>query len=187
MVIQIREKDVNELQKKLKDMKTDLNKIAYLESALKQNFTFEIKRFIWGCLSELYEKKAMYEKAGKAMSNKAGAEVSFRDKIESYLRAGEFFAKAGKIEDSEEMFIRALRNANFEQKSMISLARKNIYFISAEDLEKKAKNASACKFYEKLIQMNLDDIEKKQVKEKLLKTYKALGKFREAKLLEGIK
>ena len=61
-----------------------------------------------------------------------------------------------------------------------------MYLISAQELERKGKKASAVKFYEKLIKMNLDDIEKLEIKHKLLDTYTALGKFREARLLEGL-
>jgi len=63
------------------------------------------------------------------------------------------------------------------------LARKNIYLVLAEGLEAEGKRAGAVKFYEKLIKMNLDDIEKGKIKVKLLGMYNALGLFREAKLL----
>jgi len=120
------------------------------------------------------------------MANKAGMEITFRDKIESYLAAAELYAKVGRVDDADEMFIRATRDANIEQKARIKLARKNIYLVSAQRLEKKGKKASAAKFYEKLVKMNLDNEEKNEIKEKLISTYNALGLFREAKLLEGI-
>ena len=187
MVVQVRESSIEGMAEKLKGMKTELNKIVYLESALKvKGFTYEIKRFLWGTLFELYEVRGMYDKAGKVLANKAGAEVTFRDQIESYLKAGELFAKAGKVEDAEEMFFRAGRNANFEQKQRVKLAMRNIFLVSAKALEKKGRKASALKFYERLIKLNLDELEKTEIKEKLLKTYRALGKFREAKLLEGV-
>ncbi len=186
MVIQVREKTIEEIEKRLAKEKTDLNKINYLESGLKQNFTFEIKRFIWGKLVELYEARGMLEKAGFAMANKAGTEISFREKIESYLKAAELYAKCGKIENAEEMFVRALRNANLEQKQRIKLARKNIFFASAKEMEKKGKKAATLKFYEKLIQMDLNEIEKKEVKSKLIEIYKKLGRFSDAKLVEKL-
>jgi hypothetical protein len=68
----------------------------------------------------------------------------------------------------------------------VKLARKNIYLLSAKELENKGRKASAVKFYEKLIKMNLEDIEKTVIKEKLMGTYKSLGMFREMRLLEGI-
>lgn len=186
MGIQIRERTIEEIEAKIALMTTSLNKIAYLESALKEGFTFDIKQQLWKILAELYEERRMFDKAGKAMMNKAVIDFTFKDKIESYLSAAELYAKAGRVDDAENMFVRAMRDASEEQKQKIRLARKNIYFVSAQDLEKRFKKASALKFYEILIKMPLDDIEKNSVKEKLIKTYHALGRFNDARLLEGV-
>ncbi|MFH1290418.1 MAG: hypothetical protein ABIH92_03350 [Nanoarchaeota archaeon] len=184
MVVQVRENTIEEIEKKLGEMDTDLNKINYLESVLKSaSFSFEIKRFLWNELSELYENRKMFEKSAKAMANKAGMEIMFKDKIDSYVTAAELFSRVGKVDDADEMFVRAMRDANGEQKTKVKLARKNIYVIAAQELESKGRRASAVKFYEKLIKMNLEDIEKAEIKRKLLATYKSLGLFREAKLL----
>ena len=43
------------------------------------------------------------------------------------------------------------------------LSRKNIYLLSAKELEDKGKKASAVKFYEKLIKMDLEEIEKNEI------------------------
>ncbi len=178
---------MEEIQEKLAEMQTVLNKISYLESALRETgFSFEIKRFLWGELAELYSERKMYERAARAMANKASVEVTFREKVDSYVTAAELYARLGKVDDSDEMFLRASRDATNEQKSKIRLARKNIFMVFAKELEDKGKRASAVKFYEKLIKMNLDESEKSKIKEKLLSTYKALGMFREAKLAEGI-
>lgn len=187
MATQVKERTIEEIEEKLLEMNTALNKVDYLESALNiAGFSFEIKRFIWNELAQLYEERKMFERAARAMSNKAGMEVTFKDKIDSYVTAAELFSRIGKVDDADEMFVRAARDANAEQKNKVKLARKNIYLIAAKDLESKGKKASAVKFYEKLIKMNLEEVEKEEIKEKLLTTYKALGLFREAKLLEGI-
>ncbi len=187
MIIRVKEKTIEEIKEKISGIRTSLNKIFYLESALrKRDFTFEVKRFICKELADLYGEQKMFEKAGKIMSNKAGMEITFMGKIDSYIIAADFFSKAGRVGEAEEMFTRAGREANSEQKSRIALAKQNIYFICAHDLEKKGKKTTALKFYEKLIKTNLDEIEKKEIKEKLLSIYRALGHFREAKLLEGI-
>jgi tetratricopeptide (TPR) repeat protein len=187
MTIQIRERTVGEIDLKVESMQTPLNKIAYLESALKESgFTFEVKRFILLKLVELYEGRKMFEKAGKAMANKAGMDISFPDKIESYLRAAELFAKSGRVDEADEMFVRALRDANDVQRQKIKLARKNIFKINADELEKRGKRVGAVKFYEKLVKMNLDDIEKEEIKRKLVDTYRAMGRFRDAELIGGM-
>tara|TARA_Y100000310_G_scaffold118516_1_gene117391 strand:+ start:3167 stop:3730 length:564 start_codon:yes stop_codon:yes gene_type:complete len=187
MGINIRETTVEEIEFKLNEMRTPLNKIAYLESALLESgFSFEIKRFIWAKLSELYEDRKMYEKAGKAEANKAGVEVTRADKIESYLKAGEYFAKAGHVGEADNMFVRASRDAGDSDKAKVRLARKNIFLVNAQELEKQGKKVSAVKFYEKLIKMNLPDMEKQEIKNRLIDIYRATGRFKDAELIANI-
>jgi tetratricopeptide (TPR) repeat protein len=184
MAIQVRESTIEEIKAKLSGMNTALNKIMYLESALAiSGFSYDIKRFLWAELAELYEERKMFDKAGKAMSNKAGVEVVIRDKMNSYIVAADLFSRAGRVDDADSMFVRALRDVDAESKLKIKLARKNIYSVAAEDLEKKGKKASAVKFYEKLIKMKINEDEKSAIRAKLISTYNALGMFREAKLL----
>ena len=187
MVVQIRENNIEEIEEKLAEMNTDLNKINYLESALKESgFSFEIKRFLWKELAGLYEQRKMFERAARAMANKAGVEVMAKDKVNSYVTAAELFSKLGKVEDADDMFLRASRDSTETQRMKVRLARKNIYLVSAQELESKGKKASAVKFYEKLIKMKIEEVEKVEIKMKLISTYNALGMFREAKLLEGV-
>ena len=184
MDIPIREHTLEAIEDRLNSMNTALNKINYLESALTTpGFSFELKRFLWGRLSELYIERKMFERAAKAMSNKAAVDVEPKERINSYIDAAEYYSKAGKVRDADEMFSRAIRDANPEAKTMIKLARKNIYLTIASELDRRGRKASAVKFYEKLIKMNLEDIEKQDVKAKLIATYNAIGMFREARLL----
>ena len=187
MIVNVREKNIEEIKEKLRSINTDLNKIGYMESAVREpGFSFEIKRFLWGNLSELYQRRKMLERAAKAMANKAGVEITIKDKVESYLVAGELYARLGKIEDADEMFTRAGRDASFEIKEKVRLARKNIYRVCAKELEKSGKRAGTIRYYERLIKMDLENIEKEEIKRKLLSTYQSLGMFREAKLLEKV-
>ena len=184
MGIPIREHTLEAIEDRLNSMNTTLNKINYLESALTTpGFTFELKRFLWGKLSDLYTERKMFERAAKAQANKAGVDVGMRERTDSYINAAELYSKAGKVHDSEDMFHRAVRDSAPEVKVRVELARKNIYMAIASELERRGRKASAVKFYEILIKMNLEDIEKKDVKGKLIATYNAIGMFREAKAL----
>jgi len=186
MAVQVRERTLDEIKKKLVEMNTDLNKITYIESALKETgFSFEIKRFLWGELAKHYVGRKMFEKAARAQANKASMEITMRDKMESYILSAEYFAKVGKIDICEDMFVRAGRDVTGEQNARVKLARRNIYFACAKELEDTGKRASAVKFYEKLMKMELDGLERAMIKDKLIKTYNALGLFREAKMLDG--
>lgn len=187
MTVQVREKTVAEIKEKLRGMLTSFNKISYLESAIGDRAsTFEVKRFLWKTLGELYEDQKLWDKAAKAYENGAGIDITYKDKIENYLKAAELYSKVGRIDEAEQMFVRAMREANDAQRVNIKLARKNIYMLAAQDLDKKGKKGNAMRFYEHLIKMNLDELDKRQVKEKLLAIYKSLGKFNDAKLIEGM-
>ncbi|HDL02296.1 MAG TPA: hypothetical protein ENH20_00505 [Candidatus Pacearchaeota archaeon] len=184
MVIQVREKTIEEMEVKLGSMGTALNQINYLESALGVvGGSFEIKRFIWGELARLYEERKMFERAARALGNLASMEPMFRERMDSYVMAAEMYCRVGKSVDADEMFSRAARDARDVDKRKIVLARKNVYFGFARDLEKRGKRASAVKFYERLAKMRLDDVEREEVLGKLKVSYKALGMFREARLL----
>ena len=184
MTVQVREKTIEEMRVKLGSINTALNKIIYLESALKAvGGSFEIKRFVWGELAGLYEERKMFERAARALGNLASMEPMFRERMDSYVMAAEMFCRIGKISDADEMFVRATRDVAGDGKGKVMLARKNVYFGFARELEKKGKRASAVKFYEKLIKMRLEDVERDEVLEKLRMSYRALGMFREARLL----
>lgn len=184
MIIQVRERTIEEMEVKLSSMATALNKITYLESALKVvNGSFDIKRFIWSELALLYEERKMFDGAARALGNLASMEPMFKDRMDSYVMAAEMFCRIGKIADAEDMFTRVVRNAGKVDRERVILARKNVYFGFARELEEKGKRASAVKFYEQLIKMRLETIEKEEVIEKLKVSYKALGMFREARLL----
>lgn len=188
MGMPIREHTIEQIEERLNSMNTTLNKINYLESAINvAGFGFEIKKFILKNLADLYDDRKMYDRAARAMLNKAGVEASVREKMDSYMRAAEFYAKSGRVEDADEMFIRAMKDASMEQKQQIKLARKNIYMEFAKDLEAKGRKASSVKFYEKLIKIKLDESERIEIVKKLISIYKALGMFREARMLEGSK
>jgi tetratricopeptide (TPR) repeat protein len=185
MVVQVREKTIEDMETKLDSMGTALNKIVYLESALKAGIAanFEIKRFIWGELARMYEERKMFERAARALGNLAALEPMFRERMDSYVMAAELFCRLGKINDAEDMFVRAGRDVVGNGKAKVMLARKNVYLSAARELESKGKRASAVKFYEKLVKMKLEDIERGDILEKLRVLYKALGMFREARLL----
>lgn len=185
-MVQVKERNFQDVKSKFDTLATDLNKMEYLESAIKMSdCTIDVKKFAFTNLAELYLRRMMYDKAAKAMYAKAGYETTYREKIDSYLKAGEYNAKAGNIIGADDMFLRAVREGNSEQQPKILLARKNIYMAVAAEQEKKARMSHAVKFYEHLLTMKLDDLEKSLVKKKLIDHYKRVGRFNDAKAVEN--
>ncbi|MEM4719688.1 MAG: hypothetical protein QXG18_02395 [Candidatus Pacearchaeota archaeon] len=180
-MINVKEKNLEEIQEKLKNIKTNLNKAEYLESALKKNISLELNRFILKSLTQIYEEEKLYEKAAKAYSQKSRFDHTFKEKISDLLKAADNFCKALKIEEAEQMYLSAYREANEKEKKEILEIRKNNYFKYGQMFEDLKKKSSAVKFYEKLFSMQLENNEKEKVREKLIKIYVALGKLKEAK------
>jgi tetratricopeptide (TPR) repeat protein len=183
----VQEKTKEEIERRLSTMLTDLSKVEYLESAIKEDFSPDVKRFLWKTIADIYEVRGMFEKSAKAFFNKAGLDVVLREKFEDYVKAGELYARAGKPDMAEEMFVVAMRDANAEQRTKIRLAIKNIFMVCAENFERIKRRITALQLYEHLIKLpNLEEIEKQKVKQKLISIYNSLGKFREGKMAEGL-
>jgi tetratricopeptide (TPR) repeat protein len=184
--MEVKERTKEQMQSKLDSM-GDLNKANYLEEAFKIAQTYDLKNFILANLSDLYERRKMFDKAAKAMSVKARIEFNAKDKAESYLKAIELYIKAENLNNADYIYTNALRELNDLEGQKIRLAMKNLLFVNAEDLERRGKRTGATMLYEKLLRTgNLSLEEKKTIKEKLARTYKALGKFKEAQIVEGI-
>lgn len=185
-MIRVQENTLQEIEEKFNSIRTDLIKLEYLESVLKKgDISIEIKRFAYSNIAELYESRLMFDKAGHAMSMLAGYQTTYREKIDSDINAAEYFARGMKIMLAEDMFLRAMRESNVEQKKKVEMARKNIFMAVAKELESKRKMNYAAKFYEHLLTLKLDELDKELVKGKLVEYYKRIGKFNDAKIVEN--
>ena len=184
MVIRVAEKSLKEVEERLQKIGTPLIQIQYLESVLSKSFLdLESKRVLWKKLADLYSSRKMFEKAAKALIKKASIEITQSQKADDYITSAEYYVKIGKIQDSEHLFFKALRDCP-DKRQTIRLARKNIYSAYAKIFEREMKKTSAMKLYEQLLKTDLEEIEKKEVKKKLKQLYLSLGMFREARLID---
>jgi len=184
MEIRVKEKTLKEFEEKIKSMTNDLSRISYMDSALKENVTFDVKRFLYTKLAEVFSSRKMFDRAALAVANKIAITTTFREKIETYLQAGELFTKAGRVIDAEHMFNKAMGEANTTEKQMIKNKMKEVFLREAQELDRLGKKASSVVFYEQLLRGSLDPKERQDINQKLLPVYKALGKISEARALE---
>ena len=185
-MIRIGEHNFQEVKARFDSLSTDLIKMEYLESVLKMNeFGMDVRKFVFFNLGDLYAKRLMYEKAAKAFYSKSGFDSTYREKIDSLMKAGEQFARAGNLISAEDMFARATREANGDQKKSIEVGKIQIFVKIAEEFEKKARMTNAVKFYEELLKMKVSDSDKAKIKAKLIDYYKRMGKFVDAKMVES--
>jgi len=179
MTTKVEEQTKPEIEKKL-GMMSDFLKIEYLENCLKQQTLMDVRKFVHQELSKLYEKKAMYFEAAKNMERAAELAVTFKDKMQDYLKEAELFIKAARYDHADDAVSKALACGNASEKDGMKQAIKLLYMKQAEVYEKAMRNNNAAKIYEKLFSFSfLSETEKAMIKEKLYFLYQKLGKVSE--------
>jgi len=159
--------------------KGDYVQIDYLSRILERKLHRDTKKFIYLKLIEIYEKKAMLNDVAKMYEGIAGISIAFSEQIKNYLKATEYYIKAGFFDKADYSMRRALNEANSVEREEINFAVKDFYKKQAEEYERKLKRNSAVRIYEKLLEMNISDLERREIKEKLMDLYEKLGKLKE--------
>lgn len=170
-----------ELEKGLEE-RSDFLKIEYLERSLRESPSIDVKKFIFEKLAELYEKKKMFLEAGKNLSKIADISITFREKIDFFIREIELYIRASKYDLAREGMKKALGIASMAQRREIKEVIKQIYLRQLEVYEQEERRSHAVKIYEILLDL-AEEYEKKEIIEKLLVLYDKLGEIKKARLL----
>ena len=157
--------------------KGDFVQIDYLGRFLKENPPLAVKKFAYTKLAELYQNKAMFSAAAKMYDNLAILSIAFSEKIGHYVKETEMYIKSGEFINADEAMKKALGDSNASQRSEINFSVKDFYKRQAETYEKELRRGSAVKIYEKMLEMNISDSERAEIKGKLSALYAKLGKF----------
>lgn len=175
----VKERNRREIEERLKGM-GDYVKIDYLASCLKQQLDFDSRKFVLLELSDAYESKRMFTDAGKLMQNAAAINTTIAGQITDYVRAGNLFVRGGNFDEADSVFDRALALCvNEGQRRDVKKTKKSLYKSQAEFYITTDKRKNAMIAHEKLLSLDLDSQEKKEVQEKLLTLYEKLGKIRD--------
>ncbi len=173
-----KEMTILEIKKELEG-KGDFVQIDQLTRLVKEKVRPDVRRFIHQRLGEIYESKGMLVDAAKMFNNVANASMSFNEKKSFHLKEAELYILAGKFEDVDEAIKKAVREASAPERAEILLTVKEFYKKQAEIFEFNRRKNHAAKIYEKLLAMDISNIEKKEIKKKLLELYENLGKIKE--------
>ena len=173
----------SEIEKEIEGKGTFVQ-IDWLSRFLKEPLTMDMKKFIFLKLAEVYERINMFKEAAKMYENMSGLSLTFVEKIKHHMKSVEAYIKAGDVAGSEEAMKKAMSEANTMQREEIYQQALRLYKTQAETFEKNNKRANAVPLYEKLLEMRISEIEKKEIKEKLHQLYENLGKIRELRSLE---
>jgi len=175
-----------DIENKLKTIGGDMLKMEYLENCLKQNQTFDVKKFLHVKVADLYERRLMLNDAIKNIDAAAEIAVTFREKIDLYKKEIELAIRHGSYDAAEASFKKAIAAASSTERDDIRKYLKNVYFARANELEKMQKNNNAIKIYERLLIFGfVSEEEKKQINAKLAVLYGRVGKIQESMRLGG--
>ncbi len=153
--------------------------IDHLNKLLEQKLHRDTKKFVYLKLIEIYNKKHMLNDVAKMYEGFAGICIAFSEQIKNYLKATEYYIRAGFFDKADYSMRRALNDANAVERNEINFAVKDFYKRLAENYERELKRNNATKIYEKLLEMGITDEERKEIKERLMELYEKLGKLKE--------
>ena len=159
--------------------KGDFVQMDYLNKLLKQKIHRDTKKFICLKLIEIYNKKNMFNDVAKMYEAIASISIAFSEQIRNNLKATEYYIRAGFFDKADYSMRKALNEASAVERNEINFIAKDLYKRQAEEYERTLKRNHAAKIYEKLLEMNITDEERKEIKEKLMELYEKLGKFKE--------
>jgi tetratricopeptide (TPR) repeat protein len=159
--------------------KGEFVQIDMLNTLLHQKLHRDTKKFIYMKLIDIYDKRHMYNDAAKMYEGLASICIAFSEQIKNYLKATEYYIRAGFFDKADYSMRKALNEANSVERNEINFTVKDFYKKLAEDYEIELKRNSAARIYEKLLEMGITDEERKEIKEKLMELYEKLGKLKE--------
>lgn len=174
----------------LEDVKKEIDKkgeyvqIERLNKILGQKTSQNVKKFAFMRLAEIYEKKIMYSDAAVMCHNLSMYSSDSAERNRYHMKEAELYLKAGKPEMAEETMKKAMCKANPREIASIIDTMKELYKAQAIVCEKNKRKSQALEIYDKILRMDISDMEKRDIKKKMLELYDGLGRVRDYLNLE---
>lgn len=176
----------SEVEEKLRG-KGSFVQLEYLTSLMKKELPLDVKKFVGLKLAEIYENTNMFSDAAQIYETLAMISVKSSERVDFYVKETQAYIKSDSFERADTAMRKALAESNSTEKENIQKIIKSFYLSLAQDYEKKLRKSHAIKVYEKLMNMKISEVEKTQIKEKLMELYEKLGKINDMKKMQGIK
>jgi len=167
-----------EIEKELSN-KGDYVLIDNMTRFLKENLPLDIKRFVYLKLVAVYERRSMFSEAAAVYDKLIELSLTPQDKVNYRTKATECYVKSGFYDKADLSMKNLSSEAKVGERAKISLSMKDFYLKQAQLYEKEKRRARAIQAYQKILEMNLLDIEKNEINKKLLVLYKETGMIRE--------
>jgi len=171
------ENSKSEIADKLKKL-SDFSRIDYLERCLMEKKDLFIKTFCHHKLAEFYSSKRMFGKAAQHIDAIARLGTTYNEKLQYYMEVVRLLVEAGDYHHAVEVFDKTLSYANNFRRVELKKEFLMILRARAERLEGNLKRAGALEVFEVLYRLS-DDVDKKWIKQKLIKYYEMFGKSKE--------
>lgn len=167
-----------EIEKELQG-KGDYVLIDNITRFLKENLPIDMKKFVYIKLIEIYEKRSMFSEAGDAYERLIEVSLNPSDKIIYLTKETEDYIKAGFFDKADLAMRKVLSEAKINERTKISNSIKDFYKSQAQAYEKDRRRNRAIKTYEKILTLNILDVEKNDINKKLLELYNETGMIKE--------
>ena len=176
--MRVKERIRQEIEEKLGGM-GDYVKMDYLLNCLKNDLDFETRRFVFVKLTGLYEDRKMFSDAAKMMLSAAEMNTLYQNKINDFVKSCDLYIKAGNYKIAETVMKKALEIANEKQKEEVKNSIIEFFKTRGKSFSDNNKRKHAVDVYEHLLDLQLNESEKGEIREKLSKLYENLGRIRD--------
>tara|TARA_Y100000310_G_C20701851_1_gene830711 strand:+ start:1675 stop:2244 length:570 start_codon:yes stop_codon:yes gene_type:complete len=158
--------------------KDDFVKINYLRRFLERADNLEIKKFVLLNLANISEGRNLLKDAVKYIASAGDISVTYREKIEYFMKECELWIKMHEFDMAEKAFKKAFFYGNSQEKIELDNKYKELFWMTAGIEEKKGRARHAIKIYERALIVNKGrGIE---ISEKLISLYEKFGMVKEA-------
>ena len=159
--------------------KGDFVKIDHLNRFLKQADSLDTRKFVLMKLAAIYEDKGFFIDAAKNIGSAAEIAITYKEKIDLYMKEAAFYVKLGSFELADKTFQKVMSLCTARERVDMQAKYVQFYYNEAQDHEKAIRNRRAADFYEKLSSMPYQTINRIELKQKLLELYNKLGRIRD--------
>lgn len=168
----------------LAKLSSDFSKIYYLERLAKENGDISVKKLCYNKLSGIYLSKSMHSKAADNMESLARFALSHEEKVSILMSCVKLLIDGSDNNRAEAVFDKVISISSPSKKIFLRKELVTLYKNRASSLEKSMKSGAALVVYERIFKIG-DDIDRKEVKEKLLPLYLKLGRTSDYNRLKG--
>lgn len=167
--------------------KDDFVKLDYLNRYLSHIDNFDLKKYVLLNLAMIHESKNMVPAAIANIIAAADISITYKEKIELYMRVVELHIKRRNFPMAENALKQAMYFAPEMEKTRLKSRYVDIFWNIAKEFEANDKLRQAIEIYEYILSLNQTEEKKTEVKTKLLEYYNKRGMIREYNKIKNIR